>query len=607
MFSLLLAPMLAPQASFASGQSTTYTKREILVPMRDGVRLHTVVYEPKDASEEHPILLERTGYSAGPYGPAGMRRLPGSAKFAQRNYVFVFQDVRGRFLSEGQYEDVRPEKTKADATDETTDTYDTIDWLVKNVPNNNGRVGIWGISYPGFYAAVGAASAHPALKAASPQAPVTDWWRGDDFHHHGALFLQDAFNFLGTGFGIPRPEPTAGYPASLAPSYPDAYRFFLELGPLRNANERYFKGRIPFWDALMAHPDYDDFWKARDTRPRLKNVKCAVLTVGGLFDAEDLWGALETYRAFERNNPGIDNTLVLGPWYHGQWANHTGDRLGDIPFGQDTSVFFREQVEFPFFDHYLRGGAKPNLPEVLVFETGGNRWRAFGEFPPKGAPTMDLYLDKSGSLTLDRPTANAAADTYVSDPAHPVPFTMEVRPNRNREYMIADQRFASRRPDVLAYETPPLPDDLTVAGPIEAELFVSTTGTDGDFVAKVVDVFPDELGVQNGVVYGGYQMLVRAEVVRGRYRDGGDKPRPFVPNRPTKVIVPLNDVMHTFKKGHRLMVQIQSTWFPLVDRNPQTYVDIAKASPEDFKKATIKILREKDHPSRIHFAVVPRG
>jgi putative CocE/NonD family hydrolase len=598
---LLMAPVMeAPrQASFVD----RYTKREILVPMRDGVRLHTVVYEPKDAAEKHAILLHRTGYSAGPYGPE--YRTPwGSHRFVQQNYVFVFQDVRGRYLSEGEFENVRPEKTGPEGTDETTDTYDTIDWLVKNVRNNNGRVGLSGISYPGFYAAIGAANSHPALKAASPQAPVTNWWIGDDFRHHGALFLQDAFGFLG-GFGVARPKPTAKYTESLAPRYPDSYRFFLDLGPIKNVNERYFKGNIAFWNDLLAHPDYDDFWKARDTRPRLKNVTCPVLTVGGLFDAEDNWGAFETYRAFERNNPGIENTLVMGPWYHGQWANNPGQVLGDIDFGQETSVFYRERVEYPFFDHYLRGGPKAKLPEILIFETGKNQWRGFDEFPPKGAPTLDLFLDKNGLLNLDKPQAKEGADSYVSDPARPVPFTMEVRPNRNREYMIADQRFASRRPDVLVYETPPLPNDLTVAGPIKADLQVSITGTDADFIVKVIDVFPDEMGVQNGIVYGGYQMLVRGEVLRGRYRDNPEKPKAFIPGRTTKVTVPLNEVMHTFKKGHRIMVQIQSSWFPLVDRNPQTFVDIAKADAGDFKKATVRVYRNRELPSKVTLSVIP--
>ncbi|MGV3618627.1 MAG: CocE/NonD family hydrolase [Fimbriimonas sp.] len=601
MLFLLLAPQAAPtQAPFAE----RYTKREVLVPMRDGVRLHTVVYEPKDASERHPILLHRTGYSAGPYG-ATYRNPWGSPRFVEGNYVFVFQDVRGRYLSEGEFEDVRPDKADEKGTDETTDTYDTVDWLVKNVRSNNGRVGLSGISYPGFYAAIGAANTHPALKAVSPQAPVTDWWVGDDFHHHGAFFLQDAFGFMG-GFGVERPKPTAQYSPSLAPSFPDAYRFFLELGPLRNVNERYFNGKIRFWNDLMEHPNYDAFWKARDTRPRLKNVTCAVLTVGGLFDAEDNWGAFETYRAFERNNPGIENTLVMGPWYHGQWAGASGQSFGDIDFGQETGTFFRERVEFPFFEHHLKGGAKPRLPEIMIFETGGNRWRAFEEFPPKGAPTLDLFLDKGGLLNLEKPKEKSGADSYVSDPARPVPFTMEVRPNRNREYMIADQRFASRRPDVLTYETPPLPADLTVAGPIKAELQVSTSGTDADFIVKVIDVFPDALGVQNGIVYGGYQMLVRAEVLRGRYRDSYEKPKAFGPNRVTKVTVPLNEVMHTFKKGHRVMVQVQSSWFPLVDRNPQTFVDIAKAGPEDFKKATIRVYRHAEHASKVTMTVLPK-
>jgi len=596
--------VLAPQA--AIGQATfpeRYTKREVLVPMRDGVRLHTVIYTPRDESRPHPVLLHRTGYSAGPYG-ANFRIPNGSKRFQDGDYVFVYQDVRGRYLSEGTFEDVRPLLRGKAGADEATDTYDTIDWLVKNVPANNGRVGMWGISYPGFYTAVGGVNSHPALKAISPQAPVTNWFLGDDVHHNGALFLQDTFGFF-AGFGVPRPQPTQQYSARMAPAWSDSYRFFLELGPLSNVNARHFKGQIKMWNDIVAHPDYDAFWKARDIRPGLTGTKCAVLTVGGHFDAEDNWGATETYKAFERNNPGIENSLVMGPWYHGMWAHAgPGRKFGEIDFENDTATFFREEIEFPFFDHHLNNGARPNLPEALMFETGGNKWRKFDQWPPTGTQPTAFHFAPSGGLTRTAPAVKGGADDYVSDPNRPVPFTQEVRANRNREYMIADQRFAFRRPDVLSYETPVLTEDLTVAGPIIADLQVSITGTDADFIVKVIDVFPDDQPAKDGVQYGGYQMPVRMEVFRGKYRDSFETPKPFRPGQVTRVRIPLNDVLHTFKKGHRMMVQVQSSWFPLVDRNPQTFTNIYQAKASDYRKATIRIHRDATHASKVILPVL---
>jgi putative CocE/NonD family hydrolase len=385
----------------------------------------------------------------------------------------------------------------------------------------------------------------------------------------------------------------------MAPGWSDSYRFFLNVGPLSNVNDRYFHGRIRMWNDLMNHPDYDEFWKARDTRPGLTGTKCAVLTVGGLFDAEDMWGALNTYRAFEKNNPGIDNRLVMGPWSHGMWAGRAaeGKRLGDIDFGHPTAVYFQDEVEFPFFDHYLNDGPEPNLPEALVFETGANRWRRFDQWPPAGESTA-YYIGPDGTLTLSKPKVDGE-DAYVSDPNRPVPFTMEVRSNRNREYMIADQRFAFRRPDVLSYETAPMESDTTFAGPVTADLFASTSGTDADFVVKVIDVFPDDEKPQGDVQMGGYQMLVRWEVLRGKYRNSYERPEPFKPNRPTPVTVRLNDLMHTFRKGHRMMVQVQSSMFPLIDRNPQRFVDIYKAKASDFDKATIRLYRSRRYPSHL--------
>ena len=613
----MLALLFAPLCSGASTPQTPlapirerYAKIEYSIPMRDGVKLYASVFVPRNMPGKHPIMLQRTCYSAGPYGPEGYHPFGGSRKFQDAGYIFAYEDVRGRYMSEGDYVNIRPLlRGKGGPTDidEATDTYDTIEYLVNHVPDNNGRVGAWGISYPGFYTACAGVNSHPALKAISPQAPVTNWFIGDDFHHGGALFLQDAFSFL-SGFGVPRSGPSPSYRAAMAPQWPDSYRFFLGLGALPNVDERYFHHQISFWDDMMAHPDYDAWWKARDDEPGLKGTKCAVLTVGGMFDAEDMWGAQNTYKAFERNNPGIDNKIVLGPWFHGGWSRSDGSKFGDIPFDQPTSQYFRDEVEFPFFDHYLNDGPAPKLPEALVFETGSNQWKRFDVWPPAGTRSASIYLGAKDGLSFTAPTAGGeGADAYVSDPARPVPFTMEVRSNRNREYMIADQRFAYRRPDVLSYESPMLDHDETLAGPIDADLFVSTSGTDTDFIVKVIDVYPDDAPMSGDVSLAGYQMLLRWEVLRGKFRNSFEKPEPFRPNRPTPLKIHLNEVLHTFRKGHRIMVQIQSSMFPLIDRNPQKFEDINTAKDADFQRATIKIYHTPALPSHLEVHVLPPG
>jgi len=595
-----MVPMIAFALASLILQSPadSYDKVEYMIPMRDGVKLYASVYIPKNMPGRHPIMLHRTCYSAGPYGPGKFRGFAGSKKFQDKGYIFAFEDVRGRFMSEGKFEDVRPllrGKGGPKDIDEATDTYDTVDYLVKNVRDNNGKVGAWGISYPGFYTACAGVNSHPALKAISPQAPVTNWFIGDDFHHGGALFLQDGFGFL-SGFEPPRPGPGPSYPPGLSPHFSDSYKFYLGLGALPNA-DKYFHHEIPFWNDMMAHSSYDDFWKARDSRPGLTGAKCAILTVGGMWDAEDMWGAMNTYRAFEDQNPGIDNKIVLGPWFHGGWSRSTGEKFGDIEFGQETSTYFREQVEFPFFDHYLNDGPDPSLPEALVFQTGSNEWKKFAQWPPKTTP-KSVYIGSDGTLQMTAPDKNGV-DEYLSDPAHPVPFTMEVRPDRNREYMIADQRFASRRPDVLTFSSPALDVDETLAGPIDAKLFASMTGSDADFIVKVIDQYPDDTPAANGVQMGGYQMLLRWEVLRGKFRDSWEHPSAFRPNKVTPVTVHLNSVLHTFKKGHRMVVQIQSSMFPLIDRNPQTFEDIYKASDADFKRQTIRIYHSPQYPSHL--------
>lgn len=580
----------------ANEVQASYTKAEYQIPMRDGVKLFTSVYIPKDTSQKYPIMLNRTPYSVAPYGANEYKAQIGpSPLFQKEGYIIVYQDVRGRYMSEGKFEDVRPyipNKKGATDIDEASDTYDTIDWLVKNIPNNNGRVGMWGISYPGFYAAMGAIDAHPALKAASPQAPIGDWFIGDDFHHNGTLFLPHAFNFF-SGFGRPRPQPTTKGAPGFAHFTPDGYRFFLDLGPLANVNEKYFKGEVAFWNQMMAHPNYDEFWRARDTRPHLKNIKPAVMTVGGWFDAEDLFGALNTYKSIERQSAGAYNMLVMGPWFHGGWSRGDGDALGNVRFGSKTSVFYRENIELVFFNHFLKDKGEAKLPEAYLFNTGANEWRTFDQWPPKTAEEKSIYLDATGKLSFTAPTQKECFAEYVSDPHKPVPFITNTATGMTREYMVDDQRLAAARTDVLTYQTEVLAENLTVGGPVRVSLDVSTSGTDSDFVVKVIDVYPDNApdNVLNpaGVRMGGYQMLVRGEPFRARFRNSFSKPEPMTPGKVTHIEFEMPDILHTFLKGHRLMVQVQSSWFPLVDRNPQNFVDIYTAKEADFQKATERV------------------
>ena len=606
----------------AGGQSdyarANYTKFEYRIPMRDGVKLFTSVYVPKDGWQKYPILLTRTPYSVAPYGiDAYKSNLGPSDRFMRDGYIFVYQDVRGRMMSEGEFADVRPHlpvKSGPADIDESTDTYDTIEWLVKNIPNHNGRVGLYGISYPGFYTSAGMIDAHPSLKAASPQAPIADWFVGDDFHHNGALYLPHAFDFF-SGFGRPRPKPTTRFGPRFGYGTDDGYKFFLELGPMPNVNARHFKGEIAFWNDLMAHETYDAFWQARNLRPHLKGIKPAVLTVGGWFDAEDLFGALETYKSVERQSPGAANILVMGPWAHGGWARGDGDFLGDVRFGAKTSEFYRDQIEFPFFSHHLKGKDDPRLPEAYVFETGRNQWRRMDAWPPPQAVAKDLYLVSGAKLSWQAPTEAEAFDQYVSDPAKPVPYINHVAIGMTREHMVDDQRFASRRPDVLTYVTDVLEADVTVAGPIRPDLQVSTTGTDSDWVVKLIDVYPDIAAEPSRAVdpalaqraasrMSGYQQLVRGEAMRGKFRNSYEKPEPFVPGQVTKVEYVMPDVFHTFRTGHRIMVQIQSTWFPLVNLNPQTFCNINTATAADFKAATQRVSRSSTAPSRVTLRVL---
>ncbi|HEU0142789.1 MAG TPA: CocE/NonD family hydrolase [Bryobacteraceae bacterium] len=585
-----------------------YTKYEHLIPMRDGVRLFTAVYVPKDTSVPYPILLQRTPYTISPYGSDNYRGIGEDLdKFMREGFIFAYQDVRGRTRSEGEFVNMRPYLTVKRGPkdiDETTDAYDTIDWLVKNVPNNNGKAGVWGISYPGFYAAMSAIDAHPALKAVSPQAPIADWFIGDDWRHNGALFLPHAFDFF-IFFGQPWIEPgTSVPPRRFDLGTPDGYEYFLRLGPLRNIRTTLFGREEASWKQLMEHDRYDSFWQARNIRPHLKNIKPAMMTVGGWFDAEDVFGPLAVYQAAEKQSPGANNMLVIGPWSHGGWMGR-GDRLGNARFASETGRFFREQMMFPFFLRHLKDKEDPKLPEAYVFETGRNQWRKHDSWPPGQAAEQTFYFDAGGKLSLKAPgnTAQNAFDEYVSDPSKPVPFTDEIAPGMASAYMTSDQRFAARRTDVLVYQTGELEEDFTVAGPIECNLLVSTTGTDSDWVVKLVDIypgtFPDPEPNPTRVKMGGYQQLVRGEPFRGRFRNSFEKPEAFEPGRVTKVAFTMPDVYHTFRRGHRIAVHIQSSWFPLVDRNPQKFVPIHEATEADFMKATQRVYRSGQSLSSI--------
>ncbi len=608
---LALIVAIAPARSGAQGLEyvqANYTKYEYKIPMRDGTRLFTAVYVPKRPAARPPILLTRTPYAVGPYGVDRYKdNLGPSPIFGKSEYIFAYQDVRGRWMSEGVFMNMRPyieNKAGKNDFDETSDAFDTIDWLVKNVPGNNGKVGMWGISYPGFYTAAGMIDAHPALKAASPQAPVTDWFVGDDWHHNGAFFTPHAFNFLAV-FGRPRPEPTNKFDFRFDPGTPDGYRFFLRLGSLAEVDAKYFKGDVAFWTEIMKHGTYDDFWKARNLRPHIKRIKPAVMTVGGWFDAENLFGALETFRNVEASaRPESVNILVMGPWSHGGWSGGDGSSLGAVPFKVRTGEYFREQIEFPFFERFLKGDSEVEFPKAIVFETGTNRFRDFDRWPPAEARPTSLYLRSGGKLALEPPAEDRRAfDEYVSDPAKPVPYLETTTFRMAGDYMIADQRFAGRRPDVLVYESEILDEDFTIVGPIKVDLHVQTSGTDSDWIVKLIDVYPDDFPDPDpnpaGIHLAGYQQMVRGDVMRGKFYKGLDKPEALPSNSPVRMRFTMQDVDHSFRRGHRMMIQVQSSWFPLVDRNPQKFVDIYAAKVADFEKATQRVYRDADRASRI--------
>lgn len=578
-----------------------FDKQEVYIAMRDGKRLYTVIYSPKDHTQRYPFLMQRTPYSAGPYDSNYRRNLGPNQQLMHDGYIFVYQDVRGRYMSEGDFQEMTP--AGVGATDESTDTWDTIDWLLKHVGNNNGRVGIWGISYPGFYASASLPHAHPAIKAVSPQAPVTDEFIGDDANHNGAFFLLDNFDF-DNFFDIPRPEPVKNYNGRLfRVSYNDAYQFFLQLGPLKNTNNpEYFNNRGKIWNEYLDHSTYDSYWQTRNIRTHLRNIRPAVLVVGGWFDAEDMFGSLRTYEAIEKQSPHNDNHLIMGPWTHGGWAAGRWTRFGVLDFGQNVNDYYHK-IETEFFNHYLKDSTETPLAEATVFETGTNQWRQYSTWPPASTATKFL-LQAGGALASQHPSTGY--DEYVSDPANPVPYIDGVHASRDNEYIVTDQRFAAQRPDVVSYQTAPLEEDLTVTGRLRADIFLSSTGTDADLVVKLIDVLP---GQEEGILAtahdpAGYQRLVRAEVFRCKFRNSYEKPEPLTPGKPAEVAFNMNEIAHTFKKGHRIMVQLQSSWFPLVDRNPQTFVNIPTCDSTAFQKATIRIWHDAAHPSGIILPVL---
>jgi len=602
-------------------QADAFTVQDVMIPARDGVRLHTKIFSPKAATGPLPILLRRTPY--GIDGAAGAFERA-YRTLADEGYIFVFQDIRGKFGSEGQFVMLRPARAPGDTTslDEGTDTWDTIEWLLKHVPNHNGRVGMLGVSYDGWTTIMGALEPHPALKAISPQASPADMWLGDDFHHNGAFRLSYAFEYatmMERGRDV-QPFQFDRY---------DTFDWYLDLGPLANANISYLREQIPTWNDFVAHPDYDAFWKRQTMVPHIRSVRVPTLHVAGWWDQEDFYGPLRLYEALEAHDTSGMNYLVVGPWNHGGW-NRTG-ALGPIPFGSDTAAYFRDQVQAPFFAHFLKDTGTRDFPEALTFESGTNRWRRWDSWPPRGAATASLYFRPGEGLEIrgpgvsvgprdDSPAGVASAggpigapasfDEYVSDPAHPVPYRQ--RPiqatyfpggSKWSTWLVEDQRFVDDRGDVLSWESRPLTADVTIAGEVVAHLFASTTGTDADWVVKLIDVYPEEYPQNWNLA--GYQLMVSSEVFRGRYRHGFEKPAPIPPGRILEYTFSLHTQNYTFQKGHRIMVQVQSTWFPLIDRNPQTFTkSIFEARERDFMKATHRIYRSARYPSRVDASIV---
>jgi putative CocE/NonD family hydrolase len=613
----------APSAQAPYDVKAHYQKRELFIPMRDGAKLFTIVYTPRDTTGRYPFLMTRTAYGIAPYGPDDYRAVLGPhAEFAKEGYIFVYQDARGKFKSEGEFIHHVPYIKGSQKPNESTDTWDTIDWLVKNIPNNNGRVGQWGISWAGWEVSQGMIDAHPALKASSPQAPPQDQFYGDDYHSGGAYQLMYGFNWMSTNARA-RTAPSERPVERFDYGTPDGYRFFLDLGAAANA-QKYFADEVPTWNDHMSHPTYDDYWQSRNVPKDLDRVTHPVLVVASWFDAQDFHGPFRMYKALKDKNPSNRTTLVVGPWTHGGWARGDGRTLGHVNFGSNTAAYYRSEIELPFFNFYLkdRGPAKAGpyasaagrltLPEAIVFETGANRWHGYDEWPPAGTSARQLYLQANGRLSFTAPAEQSrdAFDAYVSDPRKPVPYTAEVTPIEGHVFMVEDQRFVAGRPDVLVYETEPLAEDLTIAGPLDVTLHVATDQTDGDWVVKVIDVYPgdapDPAPNPQNVRMGGYQMLLAGDILRAKFRNSMSAPEPMTPNQPATLRFTLGDKYHTFLKRHRVMVQVQSSWFPMFDRNPQTFVDIYHAKDSDYRKAEHTVFRSAALPSYVTLPVLRR-
>lgn len=606
-------PLVAQQLPGANAIQRNYSKTEVRIPMRDGKTLHTTIYYPRDRSKKYPIMINRTPYSVQPYGPERYPfRVGPSSIMEAEGYIFVHQDVRGRWNSEGDYDNMRPNVDDEGVIDESSDTYDTIDWLVKNVNGNNGKVGMWGISYPGFYCAAALPNHHPALVASSPQAPISDFWF-DDFHHNGAYLL--SYLTATNTFGYQHAGPTTKkWYSESRPSTPDPWSFYLNLGAMKNADAMFPQGNF-FWEQLKSHPNYDEFWQRRSILPHLKNVKTNVLTVGGWFDAEDLYGPLNIYQSLEANNPDMFNTLVMGPWSHGDWSRRSNEvyAVGKLGIGRGINTFYQQEIEAPFFAFFLKGkGGAPRF-EAMVYDNGVKKWDALEKWPPADAQAVKYFLRAGGRIANNEsPAADEEAySEFVSDPANPVPYRkksdIEFR-FTPRPFMSDDQRFASARADVLTFQTDPLATATTISGDILSHLKVSTSQTDADWVVKLIDVYPDNHpfieGSDPSLQFGGFQQMIRSEVMRGRFRNSFEKPEAFVPDEVTTVDLKLQDIHHTFKPGHRIMVQIQSTWFPYIDRNPQTFVEnIFNADATDYVAATHRIYHDAENPSWIELKV----
>ena len=581
-----------------------FTRTEAMIAMRDGVKLHTTIFAPKNIKGPLPFVMMRTPYGADGRGPQSLQSY--FRDLADEGYIFVFQDIRGRFKSEGKFVMSRPPRDAKDdkAIDEGTDTFDTIDWLLKNVPDNNGRVGLLGISYPGWLTVMGMLEPHPALKAVSPQASPADMFLGDDFHHNGAFRLSYGFEYVAM-------METDNFNTLFKFDRHDTFEWYLKLGALANVNDKYFRGKMPTWNDFVAHPNYDGFWKKQAFAPYLNKVTVPTLNVAGWFDQEDFYGPLKIYELLEKHDSKNQNFLVVGPWNHGGWSNGPGDKLGRIAFDSATGKHFREKVQAAWFAHHLKDKGKLDQPEALMFQTGTNKWVAHDRWPPKDAKVKKLYFHPQGKLAFEPPQAasnSKAFDRYISDPAKPVPYRPRpVTPTYPgpewQVWMVEDQRFTHQRPDVLTYETEPLAEDVVVAGSLRANLFASTTGTDSDFIVRLIDVYPETYGKDPSMR--GYQLLISGEPARARFRKSFEKPEPVVPKEVNEYTIDLHWSHHCFRKGHKIMVQVQSTWFPLIDRNPQKYVaNIFEAKDADFEVAEQRVYWSGQHPSHVSMQVL---